>query len=265
MLNCSKTRAYCFTINNYDHFDLADTWQLYDKYGQYMITGFETGEEGTPHIQGYIYCKNPQYFTTISNILVRAHITKANGNPLSNFDYCRKEGQYVEYGELPVKGRMKWADIENAMRDPKNNIHAYNQYRKAYIDIKSRERPANKPRKIYRWPRADRFSLMYHLDEKEMSFALSDTWDGEQVCIVDNEGGLPTGIEDKHLYWSHGYPQKIRYGYQFMLFDPDIVIYLVDLEDKFIPKDLKSLPEYSIEQNASQDVLQEETPDETDI
>ena len=46
-----RSKAYCFTINNDNYDDMDDVLALH---AQYFCFGFETGEQGTPHIQGYV-------------------------------------------------------------------------------------------------------------------------------------------------------------------------------------------------------------------
>ena len=51
-------RAYAFTINNYTDEDVALSKAL--NY-TYIILGNEKGDEGTPHIQGFVYHKTQLY------------------------------------------------------------------------------------------------------------------------------------------------------------------------------------------------------------
>lgn len=69
----------------------------------YLIVGKETGENGTFHLQGYCCFKNRQYLTAVKKVFTRAHleIKAKNSTHAQASDYCKKDGEYVEYGVLP--------------------------------------------------------------------------------------------------------------------------------------------------------------------
>lgn len=107
----SKKRDYLLTINNYtdDEYDLAV------EYGttkcRYSVIGKEIGPEcKTPHIHFYIYHKNPISFKSVKKLFPRAHVDLCKGSPLDNFKYCSKDGDFVEFGEMPQQGKR--SDID---------------------------------------------------------------------------------------------------------------------------------------------------------
>lgn len=112
----SRARSYCFTINNWNETDAAQLQALWDSGKvKYFVAGKETGEEGTPHIQGYVMFKAPTAFSTIKGFLGRAHIEIARGTPEQNIEYCTKDGDYMEEGNRPMtqsekgqKGKEYW-------------------------------------------------------------------------------------------------------------------------------------------------------------
>lgn len=99
-----RSRAWCFTINNYSDKDDVNIDQLKSKV-KYMIYGKEIGELGTPHYQGYIYLKHQKTFTAMKKLLEGAHLEVAKSTPINNINYCKKEGDYIEFGEPPQQGK----------------------------------------------------------------------------------------------------------------------------------------------------------------
>lgn len=98
----TRSRAWCFTLNNYDE---ADEERIKAISCKYVIYGREVGEQGTRHLQGYIYFPNAITFAGAkSKIGTRAHIEAAKGSPSSNREYCSKSGDYEERGVLPHQG-----------------------------------------------------------------------------------------------------------------------------------------------------------------
>jgi len=95
-------KAYCFTLNNYTEDEYANIKRVCESESLYAIVGREVGEQGTPHLQGYIRFKKSYRFHTIKDrYLPRCHIEVAAGSPHSNRIYCSKDGNFEEFGELP--------------------------------------------------------------------------------------------------------------------------------------------------------------------
>lgn len=99
----SKSRRFVFTLNNYTEEEENNVATLFDSdriiYGVY---GRERGESGTPHLQGFCILSAPQRFSFLKNqISNRVHLEVARAKSKAAADYCKKEGDYEEYGELP--------------------------------------------------------------------------------------------------------------------------------------------------------------------
>lgn len=106
-----KARAYVFTINNPTDVDYMCVRALAEE-SKYLIYGKETGEEGTFHLQGYVYFDNQRHFGVVKGFIPRAHMEAAKGSPQQNYEYCKKQGDFVEFGERPKHGKRN--DIEEA-------------------------------------------------------------------------------------------------------------------------------------------------------
>lgn len=105
----SRSRNYCFTINNYTDSDIEDCYALQEK-SNYLIVGCEVGEQGTPHLQGYVNLKTSMSMKALSKKLRRAYLAESKGDALSNKNYCSKEKVLIEYGNIPKQGKR--TDIE---------------------------------------------------------------------------------------------------------------------------------------------------------
>jgi len=70
---------------------------------KYLIFGRETGESGTPHLQGYFELTKKLRLSQIKTIIgfERTHLETSRGTSKQASDYCKKEGDFEEYGTLP--------------------------------------------------------------------------------------------------------------------------------------------------------------------
>lgn len=106
-----RALAWCLTINNPGEQWPVERLKAYhmDHAMRYLVGQLEKGEQGTPHLQLYVYFKGQVSFSTVKSIFQEAHIERAKGNPQQNKDYCTKEEGRLEgpweFGELPEKGK----------------------------------------------------------------------------------------------------------------------------------------------------------------
>lgn len=107
----AKVRHACFTINHYDGTEvpaLKDWSQV-----SYCVVGQEVGEQGTPHLQGYVEFKQQVLLSTFKNKVSRKlHVAERRGTPAQASDYCKKDGQFDEWGSISQQGRR--TDLEVA-------------------------------------------------------------------------------------------------------------------------------------------------------
>lgn len=110
-------KNWCFTINNYTD---VPNWELLQDHVEYLVYQGEVGENGTPHLQGYISLKQRhkwQWIQTIDSCFKTAHFEVAKGTAAQNREYCTKdegriEGPY-EHGKVP-KGQGARSDLAAA-------------------------------------------------------------------------------------------------------------------------------------------------------
>lgn len=89
----SPSKMWCFTLNNYTEEEYNNIIYVCSSKGEYII-GDEVGEEGTPHLQGYVKFHNKVRPINMfaSN---RIHWEKCKGSHQQNIDYCKKGGKFV--------------------------------------------------------------------------------------------------------------------------------------------------------------------------
>lgn len=99
-----RLRNYVFTWNNWqkDFKDKDEVIEYFEKVSHltYLVVGFETGESGTPHLQGLISFSIGKRFTFMRKLLKNNHIEMLKGTKRQARDYCIKDGDYFEIGEL---------------------------------------------------------------------------------------------------------------------------------------------------------------------
>lgn len=105
---------WCFTLNNPIEAEKVAIAQLgIEGNGiKYLIVGRETGAEGTPHLQGFIIFDTTKTLVACKQHLgTRCHLENARGSSKQASDYCKKEGDFDEYGTLP-SGQGKRSDFD---------------------------------------------------------------------------------------------------------------------------------------------------------
>ncbi len=64
---------------------------------RYIVIGKEVGENGTPHLQGFVQMKVRKRTNPMKEIIgQRAHLEKRRGKPEQAADYCKKDGNWQQ-------------------------------------------------------------------------------------------------------------------------------------------------------------------------
>ncbi|AJD07533.1 replication-associated protein [Sewage-associated circular DNA virus-20] len=100
----ARSRNYVFTVNNYDDEDEHQCWAMpwEVKDCKYICVGKEIGESGTPHLQGYICFTQLKSLNQLKGFFPSAHFETKRGTHQQAADYCKKDGDFFEWGTLPV-------------------------------------------------------------------------------------------------------------------------------------------------------------------
>ncbi len=94
-------KHWCFTLNNYSSQEI-ETTRLLKTCSDYLVFGFEVGEKGTPHLQGFISFDKRMTIKKVAQLLSRAHWVPARGSPEQNRVYCTKDNKFEEFGLVPL-------------------------------------------------------------------------------------------------------------------------------------------------------------------
>lgn len=110
----SKSTRWCFTLNNWTD---ADVGILRALQIVYLVFGYEVGESGTPHLQGFVIFKSQQRLSAVKKVLERAHWEPSRGSSSQAADYCKKDGKFEEFGALPKSAGEAGGEAEKSRWD----------------------------------------------------------------------------------------------------------------------------------------------------
>ena len=124
-------RRWCFTLNNYTPEEELAFWRLGQEiensdWLEYLIYGREVGEQGTPHLQGYLMANHKMRWSTMNRRIFgqddygRVHWETARGTPQQAITYCKKDGDFEEFGSTGTKPKNQWQDIKEMVNSGKS-------------------------------------------------------------------------------------------------------------------------------------------------
>jgi len=102
----AQSKRFCFTWNNYDDATMALLESFAAEHCPYLVYGKEVGDSGTPHLQGFFTLKVKKRLAALKKLLGSApHFEAAKGTSTQASDYCKKDGDFVEFGSPPTPGQ----------------------------------------------------------------------------------------------------------------------------------------------------------------
>lgn len=244
-----RSRAWCFTYNNYTDDDLQRLARLPTGGPvQYICWGIEQASTGTPHLQGYLETTSKRTRRRVSELIgTRAHIEIRRGSQQQAIDYCKKDGHFVEYGTKISQGaRTDLAEALEPLRNGDANLQSwamenpelYCRYRSGIRDIArwSESTAREPPIVIWLWgePGTGKSKWAHELSTSFWSYG-GDGWfdgyDGQEVALFDDY--MDDTMEKQHRRITYGLWLKItdRYSLQvpvkggFVAWKPRIIIF----------------------------------------
>lgn len=223
----SRSRGWCFTINNWTHEDNDQVSDLFNVTGaRYVIWGEEGKTTDTPHLQGFVYFNNPFRLQGVKKLLPRAHLEPMKGTPAQAAEYCRKEADFQFLGEEPISSQEKGAkekrryeiaweqaqagDLE--LIDADIRVRLYGTLKKIRADYQPT--PANVDVFDFWWFVGESGTGKSHTARAENPGELylkepNQWWDGyagEDVVLIEEWGKQHFHLADKLKKWADHYP-----------------------------------------------------------
>jgi len=124
-INTTQGLNWCFTINNPTQGSEDNLTTMCEMSGniKYMVYGREVGASGTPHLQGYLELKKKWRGATLKqHIGANAHLELRKAKAHQAAEYCKKDGDYVEFGEVPATPKSasvkdRWRNVLDKCRE----------------------------------------------------------------------------------------------------------------------------------------------------
>lgn len=116
----AQSTRWVFTLNNPTQVEkqhIAD--RLSGPPVKYAVVGRERGIQGTPHLQGFVIFSSNRRLRSVKQFLGdRLHLECARSDSFTAAEYCKKDGDFDEYGDPPnprgqtnvLQNLYTWAD-----------------------------------------------------------------------------------------------------------------------------------------------------------
>lgn len=101
-----QSKVWCWTLNNFEKEKVEQLEQCFlTVFCEKWIYGFEVGESGTPHLQGYFVLYDKRRMSEIKKIdefCYKMHLENRKGTEELAIRYCVKDGNYRHSNNLPL-------------------------------------------------------------------------------------------------------------------------------------------------------------------
>lgn len=201
MTDKTRSRSWVFTINNFtdQHLEFFDKSEVRSQ-AKYAVYGKERGQKGTPHLQGFMYFHNAKTFKQAKGFFPEGiHLEVAKGTAEQAAAYCKKDNDYIEFGEAPRAGKRTDLDkVKKGIEEgrPINEVISQaDSYQAAkYVELRFKYQSAPPPMK------------------RNIIWLYGETGAGKTKYVYDNYQDI--WISSRNLKWWDGY-----FGQETVLFD----------------------------------------------
>lgn len=238
----SQVRYWSFTVFNSVELKFDDSIM------RYMIYGHEVcPTTGRHHLQGYVQFIKPQRLSNLQKIFGKdGHYEMSKGDPQSNIQYCKKDGNFLEFGEVSYCGKRndlvslyKLCKDQIPIRDiienfPGQYIRYYKGIDKVYtMNVKDRD---FKPHVEVHFGAAGSGKTKYVYDNFKDVYSKPNGmwWDGynyNETVLIDDYDGYINFREFLQLLDRYPHQVPIKGGY--MKFVSKNIIFTSNINPKF--------------------------------
>lgn len=250
-----RSKRWCFTINNYMPSTVLALRELGrdQEISGYLVFGREGRASGrTPHLQGYVEFLTRKKGSTIKRMsqFTRAHIEPSKGKAPQAADYCKKEGDFEEYGELSDVSQGKRTDLDDikekidagasALDVAQDHFNQWVVYRRSFAAYRSlikppTMRPDLRVYILYGAPGVGKSRYAYYRDPSLYSVPAPDLrwfdgYAGEEVVLIDDYRGA--GDPSFLLKLLDIYPLQVPVKGDFVAWNPKKIFMTSNLDPR---------------------------------
>lgn len=229
-------------MNNYTEYDEES---IKSQQYEYLVYGKETGQEGTPHLQGFIIFKSNKRLSWMkANVHPTAHFEPARGSSEQAAEYCKKDGIIYEDGQLPKSKaevgndeRERWESVRTLARQGKFEEIPADIYVRCRSNIRAiaRERfepvPSMEHMDFHWWtgpPGQGKSRTAREENPDYYDKPLNKWWDGyeDQKCVILEDWDPSHHMLAHHLKkWAdhHSFTAEVKNG-AIMIRPPKIIV-----------------------------------------
>lgn len=128
-----RAKFWCFTLNNYTQDDVDRLATPSDAIN-YMVVGKEVGESGTPHLQGTVCFVERKRLQQVKTFIGEAHCSVTR-YLLQSIEYCKKDGDIIEWGQVPAINKKERSDLEDFKQSVKEGVTDMTELRELHSNV----------------------------------------------------------------------------------------------------------------------------------